>query len=238
MERQLLTEIGEIPYSVVRERRKSVSLRFHNSELIVAIPRYSLVNVDRLLKDHLSWIVKHYVEIKSSKNLLQDGAILINGTYHQIEYVGKLGHSRVTRLENRVLVESQNKEKGMLALLKFSKLLTEEIVFPIMTRKLEQSAKQVVETKFRRMKKWGYCTSERKIRFNAYLSMMPLEIIDYVVSHEVAHLTEMNHSKKFWRVVESMAPDYKRLRKELKKHTVNDTETLARMREGSFEQRV
>ncbi|MDE1869545.1 MAG: DUF45 domain-containing protein [Candidatus Micrarchaeota archaeon] len=235
MEKRLSTEVGEIPYSVVRERRKSVSLRFHNSELIVAIPRYSLVNIDRLLKDHLNWIVKHYTEIKDSKNLLQDGAILINGVYHQIEYAHKYGHSRVTRLENKVIVESQNKEKGMIALLKFSKLLTEGIVFPIMTAKLAQSGKQVIETKFRRMKKWGYCTSERKIRFNAYLSMMPIEIVDYVVSHEVAHLTEMNHSKRFWRVVESLAPDYKRLRKELKRHTVNDTETLAKIREESLD---
>lgn len=231
MEKKLLTEAGEIAYFVVREKRKSVSLRFHNSELIIAIPRYSLVNIDRLIKDHMSWIVKHYTEISNSKNLLEGDSILISGLYHPIEFVEKQGHSRVTKLENRIIVESSGRAKGINAVLKFSKLLTEEIVFPIATARLTQMGKSALEIRFRRMKKWGYCTSERKIRFNAYLSMMPNEIIDYVVSHEVAHLVEMNHSKRFWKVVEGMVPDYKRLRKELKRHNVNDSEILSKIRE-------
>ncbi|MDE1870555.1 MAG: hypothetical protein KGH71_06320, partial [Candidatus Micrarchaeota archaeon] len=89
--KKLLTNAGEISYSVVRERRKSVSLRFNNSELIIAIPRYSLVDVDKLIRDHMSWIVKHYIEISNSKNLLEGDSILMNGVYHPIEFLEKPG---------------------------------------------------------------------------------------------------------------------------------------------------
>lgn len=236
MEKVLDTPGGEIPYTVIRGKRRSISLKFHNAQLIVAIPRYSLVNVDRLLKDHMNWIVKHYIEISNSKNLLTREEILLGGVYHRIEFSYKKGHSKVTRIDNKILVESENRFKAMIAVLKFARQLTEEIMVPMVENKLRQTGRSISEIKFRRMKKWGYCTSEKKIRFNAYLSMMPHEIIDYVASHEVSHLVEMNHSKKFWKVVESLSPNYKILRKELKRHNINDTEMLLEVQKDSLEQ--
>ena len=64
---------------------------------------------------------------------------------------------------------------------------------------------------------WGSCTSQGVVRLNWQLVTMPLHLIDYVVVHELAHLQEMNHSPAFWRVVESVCPDYAAIRKELHK---------------------
>jgi len=64
---------------------------------------------------------------------------------------------------------------------------------------------------------WGSCTVQGVIRLNWKLVTMPLHLIDYVVVHELAHLKEMNHSAAFWRVVESVCPDYPGIRKELHK---------------------
>lgn len=49
---------------------------------------------------------------------------------------------------------------------------------------------------------WGSCNAKRQVRLNWRLIQAPQEIIDYVVVHELAHLTEMNHSKRFWKIVE------------------------------------
>jgi predicted metal-dependent hydrolase len=57
--------------------------------------------------------------------------------------------------------------------------------------------------------RWGSCNSNRKLNFTWRLMMAPLEMIDYVVAHEVAHLKELNHSSKFWDKVQSLMPDYR-----------------------------
>lgn len=67
---------------------------------------------------------------------------------------------------------------------------------------------------------WGSCTVHGVVRLNWQLVKMQLHLIDYVVVHELAHLVEMNHSPAFWRVVESVCPDYKQCRAELKSYGV------------------
>lgn len=64
--------------------------------------------------------------------------------------------------------------------------------------------------------RWGSCSSKRNLNFNWRLVMAPLEVLDYVVVHELCHLKEMNHSKAFWNLVEGILPEYKRLRDWLK----------------------
>lgn len=57
--------------------------------------------------------------------------------------------------------------------------------------------------------KWGSCSSDKKLTFNYRLAMAPVEVIDYVIIHELCHLLHMNHDRSFWRRVGSLMPDYK-----------------------------
>lgn len=62
---------------------------------------------------------------------------------------------------------------------------------------------------------WGVCTQSGQIRLSWRLVHVAPPLADYVVAHEVAHLAELNHSQRFWRVVESLYPDWRRARAEL-----------------------
>jgi len=56
---------------------------------------------------------------------------------------------------------------------------------------------------------WGTCDSNFQLTFNWRLAMAPLEVIDYVVVHEMCHMVHLNHDRSFWRLVGRLMPDYK-----------------------------
>ncbi len=65
--------------------------------------------------------------------------------------------------------------------------------------------------------RWGSCSSQGNLSFNFKLATAPQEVIDYVVLHELMHLKEPNHSKRFWRLVEQECPKYREYREWLKR---------------------
>ena len=66
--------------------------------------------------------------------------------------------------------------------------------------------------------RWGSCSSRGTLSFNYRLIFAPPRVLDYVVVHELCHLTHMNHSKEFWAMVASVMPDYQSCRSWLRNH--------------------
>ena len=66
--------------------------------------------------------------------------------------------------------------------------------------------------------KWGSCDSNRNIKLNFRLIMLPHKTLDYVIVHELSHILEMNHSKEFYKIVSAVMPSYKLHQKILKEN--------------------
>ncbi|NQZ84658.1 MAG: M48 family metallopeptidase [Nanoarchaeales archaeon] len=64
--------------------------------------------------------------------------------------------------------------------------------------------------------KWGHCTHDNKIMLNLKLLNAEIDILNYVIFHEISHINQKNHKPKFWNVVEQFCPNHKQLRKTLK----------------------
>ncbi len=110
------------------------------------------------------------------------------------------------------LIETKNLDEETLKrnLKKFYMKSCQEIVAPrikIFEKQLKVKHKsfEIVESKV----KWGSCGSDRRLTFNYRLAMAPIEVVDYVVIHELCHLLHMNHDRSFWRRVGSIMPDFK-----------------------------
>lgn len=74
----------------------------------------------------------------------------------------------------------------------------------------------VNKIRFRRMKsRWGSCSCQGNINFNLYLKYLPPNLIEYIVFHELAHLVEMGHNKKFWNIISNRFNDYMEIENEL-----------------------
>ena len=69
--------------------------------------------------------------------------------------------------------------------------------------------------------RWGSCSSKGNLNFNCLLALVPIEVLDYVVVHELCHRKELNHSDRFWNEVANILPDYKCRKKWLKDNGSN-----------------
>ena len=65
---------------------------------------------------------------------------------------------------------------------------------------------------------WGSCSTRGTLSFNWRLVLAPFEVLDYVVVHELCHLLEPNHSRRFWKLVEARRPDWRVQREWLRVH--------------------
>ena len=65
--------------------------------------------------------------------------------------------------------------------------------------------------------RWGSCSRKGNLNFNYKIAVLPQRQSDYIIVHELCHLKELNHSKKFWDLVAATVPDYRAIRAELKR---------------------
>ncbi len=120
-------------------------------------------------------------------------------------YLGK-----VYPLNELIDTNGLNEEELKRSLKKFyisscKKIVGERIKKYQILLKVKPKSIEVVES----ITKWGSCCSNKNVTFNYRLAMAPIEVIDYVVIHELCHLVHMNHDRSFWRLVGSIMRDYK-----------------------------
>lgn len=65
--------------------------------------------------------------------------------------------------------------------------------------------------------RWGSCSEKKNLNFNYKIIFLPEGLLNYIIIHELCHLREMNHSKRFWNLVEKTVPDYKEMRKKMRR---------------------
>ena len=163
------------------------------------------------------WILKHLKNIYVEEELSYFGKkIEINQKYNLF-----LTRHKISFCQNILLIESPPGSSEDIKLI-FSvwlkrcakSYLTERT--GILARKYNFATGRV---KIRNQKtRWGSCSSSGNISLNYRLMKYRKELIDYVIIHELCHLKKMNHSKRFWKHVEDIIPNYRALKHELKAH--------------------
>lgn len=69
--------------------------------------------------------------------------------------------------------------------------------------------------------RWGSCSKKGNLNFNYKILFLPPHILDYIIAHELCHLKEFNHSRKFWNFVAEIVPNYLEIKKELRKNSIS-----------------
>lgn len=208
-----------IPTQIIRAKRKTISLIIkNNSDFIVRMPMNAKIeDVNKFIIKKADWILKKRTEQKNNNfeplSFDKIEKITLLGKEYNINYHQ---HSKIKIDESNLYLPQENTKEKLIKHLKTiaKQHITERIrliaeLFNFTYESLSiNSAKSC----------WGSCGSNNKLHFTYKLVLCPLDVIDYIIVHELCHTKVKNHSNKFWQLVEQYMPNYKIQEKWLKKN--------------------
>jgi len=225
----IILEGKEVEYTLIKTNRRTmgISISIEDGVKISVPKRATNQQIQQLILMKSKWILgklkdlegKHFIrqQFKEGEIFYYLGKVYVLSV---IEVMNKdREHVEVEDNRLRLHLRADNQENIKKVLLRWYReeaniILKERLEILSEETGLYPQSVMVKEQKSR----FGSCSSKRNINLNWKLVMAPLEVIDYVIVHELCHLKEMNHSKNFWSLVESFMNDYKERRKWLKEY--------------------
>jgi predicted metal-dependent hydrolase len=204
--------------TITRPDRKTVSLHIKpDATIVIKAPhRFPIEKIKKLIQEHTSWIQQ------KQQTLLSRNTIKTENEYW---YLGKT-YSLAIRQQQKQIVELTDKfyiaSSSQTYIKRYITSWYKQQARVIITERVKHYANKAQLT-YRSLAianaetRWGSCSSKKTLNFNWKLVMAPIEVIDYVVSHELAHLTHLNHSADFWESVRKIYPVYRQHRTWLKR---------------------
>lgn len=213
-----------VVYTVNRsDRRRTISLTIDERGLRVSAPaRASPRAIERELQRHGGWVLRKLAEWQARRApplAWRDGETLM-WLGRALRLTLRNGHGDPQCESGRLVVSTAEPPNSTAIERQVITWLRDQALACFQARTvrylpvLEVPAPEIRLSNART--RWGSCHPDGRILLNWRLVQMPLRLIDYVIVHELAHLREMNHSFRFWRIVARVFPDYPALRKEIR----------------------
>ncbi|HJO92093.1 MAG TPA: SprT family zinc-dependent metalloprotease [Victivallales bacterium] len=210
---------------IVRSKRKSIALEINKTgELIVRAPHSTTLDyLKKLVLHKKEWILDKQNTViqkieKSRKEYRFGGKFYFLGKKYEI--IPSNDNENIIYFQNNFFINVKYESYIKDLIVKWYKLHADKIIKDRVIGLADDfnlDFKKIMITSAE--KRWGSCSSRKHLNFSWRLIMAPIEIIDYVVVHELAHLKELNHSSRFWDLVGSMLPEYKKCKKWLRNNS-------------------
>ncbi len=209
---------------LVRSKRRTIALIVErDGSLTVRAPkRAAVVAIQSFILEKQDWIMRAREKIKllveTPKKEYKNGErFLFLGNEYELNLVKP--QRPALKFEDGFTLGNTAQQRGEQVFAKWYKERAYTVIderVRVFSAHYGFSPKQVKISSART--RWGSCSPDGTLNFTWRLVMAPLEVIDYVVVHELCHLRVKNHSSRFWREVEKIMPEYKDRRKWLRAH--------------------
>jgi predicted metal-dependent hydrolase len=214
-------------YEIVRSKRKTLALHVSDKKVQVRCPMFvSSYQVAAFIENNRAWVERRLSEeLKRNREVLkiQHGRqIFYKARELTIEF--KEGRKeRVVVSGSSFIIQGHQltPAKAALQVEEFLKAKARDYLIPRAMGLAKHLGvdKKIQHIKLRKTKtKWGHCTSRGDLQYNYLIMLAPNSIVDYMITHEVCHLVHMDHSKRFWNLVESLCANHQQYVAWLKEH--------------------
>jgi predicted metal-dependent hydrolase len=216
----LATDAGAVAVVVRRDRRaRNYTLRVKDAAgtPVLTMPLYgSLTEARAFLDQHARWLASQIEKAPAPRPIADGAKIPLRGVPHLIRHApGKRGTVSIASENDMPVLFVAGAEQHLKR--RVFDFLRREARLDIEPAALSYAARLGVRPKAIRLRdtttRWGSCSSSGELSFCFRLVMAPPFVLDYLAVHEVAHLREMNHSRRFWRLVDELCPDTDRARR-------------------------
>lgn len=208
----LTIDSGAFNYVVkYSSKRRSLALMIKQGELTVRAPSgVSLADINILVAQKQNWILKHLSQtrVQVAPDWLAERKIPLSGNMLELSVL-RAAKNTISLEDNKVCVaistrtkEDRVRERALALLQQWYKQQAERLFnerVGYWQRQMGLQASNVIIGNWKT--KWGYCKQTAELGFNWRLMMAPVWVADYVVVHELAHLVHLNHSVRFWQLV-------------------------------------
>jgi predicted metal-dependent hydrolase len=207
--------------SVRRSRRRrslGLTVTGEGRVILAAPPGASKDIILQVLSKHQAWIKRKVAESREAWARLPAGAIFLLGKAYRLSLLPE-ATSLVKLGAAEIRVAAGSVAGAWTCLQAWYRREADRVIRERVNhyaRGLGLPALRVELREWRR--RWGECRLQEALRFNWRLILLPLEILDYVVVHELAHLQEPGHNPRFWQRVEQTLPDYRQRRQWLNRY--------------------
>jgi predicted metal-dependent hydrolase len=210
-------------YSIRRsDRAKRVRVRVdpRDGAVEVVLPKRAAAReAERAVEELRGWIVKQRARVARTRERLsarEPGTVPYLGA--TLKLAPQAGRVRVTRL-GHVLLVPDDEEPARAALERWYRRQARLEIAPRLDRAAAAVGREYAKLTIRDQRtRWGSCSSNGAMSFNWRLLLAPDAVLEYVVRHEAAHLAVMDHSPRFWSVMERLMPGYEVPRRWLRDH--------------------
>jgi hypothetical protein len=215
---QLLSQrAGKVPVHVrVSRRAQRLALKIDavgDAVELVLPPRTSLPRALNFLNINRAWVESRLAALPPRVTFEDGKSVPVLGEPHRIRHVARSGGNGPVWIENGEIRVSGDKAHLARRLRDFLKERAREEIGRRARRLAQQVDKKVGRITVRdTTTRWGSCSANGNMAFSWRLVMAPEPVLTYVVAHEVAHLVEMNHGARFWKLVDRLVPHMERHR--------------------------
>jgi len=198
--------------------RRYTYLRLRDDQVLeVVSPNPKSLDVEAVIRERQSWIIRQLDKVTKNPRVMTRESVMFDGVQLRIKFEKTSGEEWLSPSQEKAQVTIGASDRSSIRELVRRWFLKESSSYvvrelPLLARRMGVSYRRA---EVREIKNWGYCTRDGRLSFSWQLIALPARLREYVLCHELVHLSVHDHGKAFKRKLVSVLPDFRERERDL-----------------------